>query len=40
MTDGFHTKDIDKSYRICCQFLEKQNYNKENDKHKNSKQIS
>ena len=23
MADGFHTKEIDKSYQICCQFLGK-----------------
>ena len=23
MADGFHTKDIDKSYQICCHFLGK-----------------
>ena len=34
MTDGFHTKDIDKLCRICCQFLGKENYNKQNHKQK------
>ena len=34
MAGGFHTKDIDKLCRTCCQFLGKENYNKENHKHK------
>ena len=34
MAGGFHTEDIDKLCRICCQFLGKENYNKENHKHK------
>ena len=34
MAGGFHTKDIDKLYQICCQFLGKENYNKEYYKHK------
>ena len=37
MADGFHTKDIDKLYQICCQFLGKENYKKENYKHKTEK---
>ena len=34
MPGGFHTEDIDKLCRTCCQFLGKENYNKENHKHK------
>ena len=37
MADGFHTEDIDKLCRICCQFLGKENYNKGNYKHKTEK---
>ena len=34
MAGWFHTEDIDKLCRICCQFLGKENYNMENHKHK------
>ena len=34
MADGFYTEDIDKLCQIFCQFLGKENYNKENYKHK------
>ena len=34
MADELHTKNINKLYQICCQFLGKENYNKENYKHK------
>ena len=34
MDDRFHTEDIDKLRRICCQFLGKENYSKENQRHK------
>ena len=34
MAGGFHTEDIDKFCQTCCQFLGKENYNKENHKHK------
>ena len=34
MTNGFHTKDIDKSYQICCQFLGKKDTVSKNYKEK------
>ena len=34
MPDGFHTEYIGKLCQICCQFLGKENYNKENHKQK------
>ena len=39
MVDGFHTEDIDKLFRIRCQFLGKENYKKGNNKHKIEKNI-
>ena len=34
MADGFQIEDIDKLCRICCQIFLKENYSKENHKHK------